>query len=288
MAASRGGGAGRRPPLGLRRRTGVKNPFQALTVAFALGLMGCSFSEGEPVCSRVQRIIEGESGDDAGIPPAVQSAIGAFAVYDDPNWPEPTGLCTVTRVAENWAITAAHCWDSGERSGYFSPSTHVVLTFEPVLTRDGANCGRDPVALSATRWRKHPSLDLMLIRFALPESVEAPAVLAPSSFSPESSVGILAGYGEREDGSSGERRFIEASMVSWSSEVVTVDAEAKGGACLGDSGGPLLILEGDEYRVVGVLSGGSADCRGQDRYTRVDGPEVQSWIDQAIESFARR
>ena len=54
------------------------------------------------------------------------------------------------------------------------------------------------------------------------------------------------------------------------------------GACLGDSGGPLLA--GVPAMLVGVLSGGSLDCVGIDRYERLD--TLTTWIDDTIERAA--
>jgi hypothetical protein len=62
---------------------------------------------------------------------------------------------------------------------------------------------------------------------------------------------------------------------------VTVDGFGVSGACNGDSGGPLLVRAPDGRLVVaGVLTSGSASCRDEDTYVRVDA--VVSWIQETI------
>ena len=54
-------------------------------------------------------------------------------------------------------------------------------------------------------------------------------------------------------------------------QFVVVDGRGITGACVGDSGGPLLARTDDgSVRVVGVLDDGARGCTGEDFYTRTD------------------
>jgi hypothetical protein len=87
----------------------------------------------------------------------------------------------------------------------------------------------------------------------------------------------VAGYGSDEKGAQGRRTFLVERVVGVQSDEVRVSADGLAGACLGDSGGPLLIRGADGWvEVLGVLGHGSASCYGEDSYTRVD--TVAAWI----------
>jgi hypothetical protein len=66
-------------------------------------------------------------------------------------------------------------------------------------------------------------------------------------------------------------------------DAIEVGARGLGGACSGDSGGP-LITRGDDGRayVLGLLESGSSGCFGQDLYTRID--ILNNWLAQNIDT----
>jgi len=76
----------------------------------------------------------------------------------------------------------------------------------------------------------------------------------------------------------GEKRFAASTVSHIDPSFVTVQSagvDGATGACVGDSGGPLLAGDsGGGYQVAGFLSRGSADCRGSDIY--VSG--VAAWL----------
>ena len=75
----------------------------------------------------------------------------------------------------------------------------------------------------------------------------------------------------------GRRTFLVERVAQVADDHVLVSADGLAGACFGDSGGPLLV-RGDDGRVrtLGLLSQGSSDCRGTDRYLRVDA--LADWL----------
>jgi hypothetical protein len=58
---------------------------------------------------------------------------------------------------------------------------------------------------------------------------------------------------------------------------IVVDGHGRAGACIGDSGGPLLVRDADgRLAVGGVLSRGQASCTGKDSYLR--GEVIRDWV----------
>jgi hypothetical protein len=179
--------------------------------------------------------------------------------------------CSGVVIAPGRALTAAHC-ARGE------PAFSAELRF-------GADAAA-PSAVVVTEGREvHAELDLMLLHFDANElgSVAVEALQPPNApLSPNvlGTLVALGGYGLDEAFLDGRRTFAVEQIVALDDEALIVDGAGLSGACVGDSGGPMLgrALDGS-VRVYGVLSTGSADCRGEDRFTRLD--RALSWGDLA-------
>jgi len=221
-----------------------------------LGATACGeASRSRDACSEVTQAIMGGSsapGDGGAALPAsiaaIESSTGAL-------------LCTGTVVSAGRILTAAHCRKSdGLRLRMPSSGGEAV----------------------ARAYIVHPELDVMVIEF----DASAPGFgVALELVSDDMSAGWigrrleLAGYGTTEAGSTGELRFTEEPVSKIERSEIAVDGAGASGACLGDSGGPLLVLDGTPSpKVAGVLSRGSASCRGIDVYTRAD--VIAAWLDR--------
>jgi hypothetical protein len=78
-------------------------------------------------------------------------------------------------------------------------------------------------------------------------------------------------------GSAGELGFAVEPIEYVEATSITVNGYGSNGACVGDSGGPLLVRGPDGAVVVaGVLSIGNATCLDDDTYERLD--TLASWI----------
>ena len=185
-----------------------------------------------------------------------------------PSFDGAPSLCTGTVVAPSWVLTAGHC--AGEGAVAFGDLDQPL--FEARIS-------------FATR---HPTLDVGLLRVPgdingrmgpIPISTELPAGAR------EGLVVELAGRGLTETGKFGQLRFLLEPISMVSSNMIEVDGAGRSGACLGDSGGPLLVLDAEgRTAVAGTLSTGAANCVGKDRYVRAD--RFATWVDAVIARYA--
>jgi hypothetical protein len=237
---------------GWRRRLG----FLALVSAFA---QGCAAEvPGEQRCAARTTAALFYGSPDAGalaLPAEQALAIGGVRLAGGGSL-----LCTATLIDAGLVVTAAHCGRLGSVELLFGAS--AVLPINELVM--------------------HPDLDLMLIEVD-PDLVAATGARPIALF--RGAIGddwrgqrlTLAGLGQTESGSSGERRFVEEQVVKVTGTELWVDGMGASGACGGDSGGPLLARDDSgAVRVAGVLDRGSRDCLGIDVYTRAD--VVAAWM----------
>lgn len=198
------------------------------------------------------------------------------------------GFCSAIVVAQDAVLTAAHCVPPGA-----SIKLHRADGGAPTLL-DVAAVERHPGYRADAIARRERSVDLALVRLAAPlPSLFHPVVLGQGADVAVGQPFRLAGFGVQREGeptSSGTLRVMTAVAVSPVSTLLLWARDphaAGGGACTGDSGGPVLPAADD--RVVGVIawSAGTGDARcGALTQAVWIGPQ-RGWIDTVLARWAR-
>jgi hypothetical protein len=209
-----------------------------------------------------------------GVPEAQLSAI--VQVIDQAKELDAGGpLCSGVFVAPSWVLTAGHCLQ--------------IDSMAVVVSGPGGESETLPVIGSAAS----DDADVALLNVGSASAADASSdggAIAMSPIPSATSDGPtlvygdpveIAGYGLTQSGGVGSLHFVVESVVEIDSSTMTVSGFGASGACLGDSGGPLLVRASDGSVVVaGVLSEGSSTCLGDDVYWRVDA--LRDWIDQTV------
>jgi hypothetical protein len=234
----------------------------------SLGLVGFAGCSNDPVadgCSPYgtwQGAIVGGSADAQGFQRAAAIGILQVQVVQVSSGERRVNrLCTLTRIAPGQAITAAHCIVGAERW-----RAYLGFGAQGAAPTPGGGCpvaGTEGTPVKAASI--HPTLDLALVTFD--ESAPGPILQIAADLPTAGASVLIAGYGETEQSTLGERRYLPSTLAGIEGDLLLTDS-GEGGACVGDSGGPLIGHWDDRQEPVllGVLSAGNAACRGQDRF----------------------
>ena len=207
-----------------------------------------------PTCvdARIGAIYGGlPSADEEGV------AIGAFEKSDG------TVECTGTFVARDWVITASHC----------QVCDRAMTRFRLAGQGQWSACKSRSV---------HPQLDVALVQVTTDrEEIDILPLAKERDAAVLGDVVTLAGLGQTDQLQQGELRFVDEPIVRVTQTEIWVDGQGMRGACVGDSGGPMLKRNRDGvFEVLGILSRGSADCLGTDAYVRAD--VLLPWLEGVV------
>jgi hypothetical protein len=244
--------------------------FRAATTLL-LAAVACSNNAEEKEQSHQECIYGGQVHDALGLNAAQRQAMVKLDVVGNASdGAEVASSCSGVLVAPSWVLSARHCVEATK-----NVEATTLFYGEPSKLPDGCGADPEPIARSASlHVVSHPTLDALLVKLPSSSSdlgVEAvPLELAgPQDLLERDTSVELAGYGWTETDSPGELHFVVETISALDDEWVEVSGDGGSGACVGDSGGPLLFAGADGGPIVGgILSQGSASCVGTDRYTR--------------------
>src|SRR5690606_21493216 len=227
------------------------------TAIFLLALTGCEVDES----SQCFRIFGASATPDALIPPAVQAAVAVIGISPEPDMPFDA-LCSGTLIAPDILLTAAHCT---------APLENLTVGFASSIDAIQPACN----TVTVEEVVEHPTWDVAIFKLR-PTALEVqPLPLAAASLTPGTAV-VLGGFGLDEQSEFGARRFAASRVLRHEEELTFVGVPEDIGACLGDSGGPMLWSEGGQWHLAGALTTGEASCVGIDAY--VASSSILPWL----------
>lgn len=188
------------------------------------------------------------------------------------------GACTGTVVTRRKILTAAHCLDEGVdlvRVWWGPPNPQIVaqsFVHYPGYVFNNPNV-----------------FDVGVITLA----EDIPRNVVPLLLSRDARVGetaIVAGWGRDQNDAGATLRSGSTTISVVGGLLQTAFAPPSSSVCSGDSGGPILLQEGDVWSIAGITSATSANvCNtGTNFYQAVRHPSVTAFIDQHVPDVIRR
>ncbi|MDO6765087.1 serine protease [Agarivorans sp. 1_MG-2023] len=211
--------------------------------------------------------------------------------------------CGGVLIGESWVLTAAHCtYDVNADEKHLAPSqVKVVLGVYEMVNSSHAG------AVAVSEVYQHPNYvspsssgaafdyDVSLLRLATPQIITPPLINASQVTDALNSGGFMSviGFGRVNSDPSnpeypevlqqGNLSLYDTSSCAsrWTNSTITERMFCAYGtdqdACSGDSGGPVFVREGSDYRLLGLVSWGSIGCQNRPG-VYADVGKVCTWV----------
>ena len=216
-----------------------------------------------------------------GVPDFIHTNVGAI-LDDDPALGVVFLFCSGTMIAEQVFLTAGHC--TAPLARYMAAGDRIWVGFGQDVFAN-PNSWYRVVALYTDPQFTLKSDDHHDLGIAILEKAVAgitAAIVAPAGFMDalrsqrqlDGGNFTTVGYGVTEVfGEYGLRKMAQSRFLNLGKVLLRLGQNVHtgyGGACGGDSGGPVFYQGGDEEILVATASSGDASCLGMSSYYRVD------------------
>lgn len=245
-----------------------------LPLCALLGAVACGGLEADPVTGQLVAGLANGSPDVAH--PAVGLVLSGTSDCKDSAGPG-IAICTGTLVGRHTVVTAGHCVDDTTVPYAFCPTGGVTRTVARVLAHPGF-LATQHLGLG----RSADDIGLLVLR---DDVLDRPAAVVAARAPVVGETATVVGWGvmsERGDEPQGQARSGSKAITAVAPKAVeTEPVGASPAVCSGDSGGPLLVRQGDRDLVLGVVSTsvspeGALCSTGTEYYTRAD--IYREWI----------
>ena len=206
-------------------------------------------------------------------------------------------LCTASVVANDLAITAAHCIsDQGANPVQSAKGTTYTLVFNTNIKGANQSTIRNVDAAEIpSQWKPDSgsdsnTSDVAVVHFSggLPAGYQISDLLPYNMNLTVGESVELAGYGisnATQDTGAGilRKTAVTVTNPNFSPSEVELDQSHGGGACHGDSGGPAYVLINNHPYLFGITSRGGGNCDETVIYTRIS--VWSDWFKQASDKL---